>query len=246
MTQAGTDEITLNGETKVLPFRATVVVRPGERQASINLTFLAEARKNPREYLALLEFERCISRPGHVRLIDLRTAIPLLELPLPASDDMRPDPDLIRVVADLAAIQQQSMRPINIPDRELTEEELETVRRLCHIRRTGVVTGTWEVISFSLPLASTLTILDDFSAGASRTLGFEGEEAAEELFGARIPLGPTRIILNEAQLTNEGSVREQVAQASGADVNIELSFNSGDDKACVQRFLDWIPRANSR
>jgi hypothetical protein len=241
VTQAGTDEITLKGEAKALPFRATIIMRPGERRASINLTFLPEARKNPREYLALLEFERCISRPGQVRFIDLRTNILLLEMPLAVSGDIRPAPDLMRVVEDLAIIQQQSMRPIAIPDRELTEDELETVRRLSQIRRTGVITGTWEDIRFAMPLASTRNVLDNFSDGASHTLGFEGEEAVEELFGARIPLGPTRIILSDTRLANEETVREQVARASGGDVSIELSFNSGDDKACMQRFLAWIP-----
>ncbi len=62
-----------------------------------------------------------------------------------------PNPWWVARLADLTTLQDRAGTAITLPERELTEEEIDTIAWLGTIVRTGQVRETWEELETTLP-----------------------------------------------------------------------------------------------
>lgn len=242
VVQAGAMEVTLANDHQPIPIHLKLVLRPQAKTATLSTRFRF-ATINVKQFCELLRFKTCMSKPGVLRLIHLDTGLQMLELQTTGAGDA-PAKQFTEAMAALADMQAKLKRPIDIPARDFSEDEWETIVRLSLIVRTGKLIGEWTSISFSLPPEGATNLLAAFGGGQVN-VAFVDVETTEELFGVELPLGIERQMYQQARLANEDDVRRALQAAESDGTQVETRLVPGDDHTVIMEYLDWLNRPSS-
>lgn len=235
--QAGTDEMTLTNDEQSYPIRVKVVINFANGSGRLSL-----ARKDERiaapVLLQFLTAVRCFAKPCHVQATVVGTDERLFRSTKTEHTDAGVDDRWLELVADLAVVQGKIGRPIFIPDRNFSHEEIQTVALLRTLISEPVIEQTWNRIDLTWSSEDAESALQQFAQ--TEAYKFEGvERTLVELFGATLPLGPVRFMVEAMRLDNEAEVREQIAAASDKDTEIRFRFVPSGSNKMVRHYLDW-------
>ncbi len=236
-TQGGTEEITLANEHQPIPTRVKLVL--DRKSGLVHFTMNApQFGLNVKQILDSLQLQHAMSKGGVLRLTHLETGLRALEVPFGAGSTETPDQDFLEAMRDFVAIQMKVGRPINMPDRDLSQDEMNLLNKLRHILHVGRVRTQWETLSMTVNAKSVREALPEFSDGQAQPINVTRSETIA-LFGVELPLGPTLLHAPQGKLINEADVRTQLL---GADDNspIELHFVPGEDDTVEVQYLNWI------
>lgn len=241
--QAGEKEITLESDEHPIPVKIKLTLRPGDGNATVNFHF-GELPLNVAQVLEILKLKKFMSIPFSIHCVHAAMQLPLFAMQHPNGLFEEPEARFMDVISDLAQIQLRVKRPITIPNRDFTDEEMQTIGRLIAILHTGRLEARWTGFSFSTLPDATKNVLEVFGDGKAGAVMVEREEA-EELFGMLMPLGIVRVICSQAKLANEAEVRDQYARATDDKTAMRLEFVPGDDSEVVKEYLSWLPNSAS-
>lgn len=238
IVQAGQEEITLSNKDQPIPIQIELVVRPKEQKAEFSFS-IKPGLMTVTQMLTVLQFLTSMSKPGTGHAIWLNTGFPVFELRYAAVREA-PDSDFMQGIEDLAVIQVKTRRPLVLPDREFTQEEIKTIEKLRRILHEGTVSVTWERFGVAGIPDMARVLLNDLGGGKTGPIRVVVPDSVE-LFGVNVPLG-LMTVHAEGSLENEEEVRQQIAAATNSEAEINIYFVSGDNKSAVFQYLDWQPQ----
>lgn len=242
VVQAGQEEITLSNKDQPIPVQIEWVVRPKEQKAEFSFS-IKPGLMTVTQMLTVLQFLTSMSKPGTGNAIWLDTGFPVFGLRYAAIREA-PDPGFMQLTEDLAAIQVKTRRPLILPDREFTQEEIKTIDKLRQILHEGEVSVTWQRVGVAYPAVAAKALLNDLAGGKTGPVQVIVEDS-EVLFGVNVPLG-LMVFRAEAQLENEEEIWQQVEAATNSETEVNVYFVSGKNKSAVCQYLDWLPQQTSQ
>jgi hypothetical protein len=216
----------------------TLVARPKEQKAEISFS-IKPGLMTVTQMLTVLQFLTSMSKPGTGHAIWLDTGFPVFELRYAAVREA-PDSDFMQGIEDLATIQVKTRRPLVLPDREFTQEEIKTIEKLRRILHEGTVSITWERFGVAGIPDMARVLLNDLGGGKTGPIHLTVPDSVA-LFGVNVPLG-LMVFHAEARLENEEEIRKQIAAATNSEAEINVYFVPGDNKSGVFQYLDWLPQ----
>lgn len=240
VVQSGEEEITLSNDDQALTVKAKLIINRKNQRIRFDCKLKVGCPINVYQLLSLLRLQKCMSKPVTMRLIPLETGIPI-EGQRSAGTQEPPDPEFMKLIEDLVAIQLKVKRPLVLPDRAWTQEEEENVSILRTILHTGRLRIKIREGSVSIRPEGVHRLLESRRHDKADWLTSEREEAVE-LFGVELPLGRVRVEY-AARLINEPEIRERLAQLSeeaiADETAIELKFAPAEDEPIEAVYLDW-------
>lgn len=246
MVQAGTEKISFTNETQA--FSILVSLEVDMRNHSFRLKF--DRKKGPIAvftFLQLLKVLECLEKTCHVCVSHVETGLRLSDERREVREGRKDGARIKRLIEDLCAIQERVNRPIYFPDRDLTQEEKETIVLLRTILRDHEIEGTWSEMTLTAigKAGDENVLLGPFIDGSSRKLWAE-EEKVVTLFGTEISLGRVRTTVEGMKLINEREIRAQLAASPDEEITVQLRFEPGSNDKALTDYLDWGAESANR
>jgi Restriction endonuclease len=235
-TQGGTEELTFTNDHQPIPERLKLVLN--RQTGKVNFTMNSrQYGLNVKQILDSLRMQQAMSKGGLLRFFHFDSDLRLLEVPISAGSTEPPDADQLAAIEDFVAIQIKVQRPINLPDRDITPDEMNLLNKLRHILHFGRLRSQWDNLMVDLPAQEARKLLPDFTGGRAQSIGRQDSETVE-FFGVELPLGPILHCAPQAILANEEAVNKQLEHA-GDDTPVTMRFVPGDDDTYVIDYLNW-------
>ncbi len=230
----GNKELTFSNDDQQIPIRVRLILRLHDREATIQFS-PDGSTFNAFQLQSLLHLIHCLSKPLAVRIVGVDSGIPLFSIRIPKGVSEGIHPERMELIDDLAAIQLKIKRPILVPDRPFTADELETIAKLRTALHEGKSTGEWEQFTLVLTKDGAREIIAALSRADAIPLRVVTDEAMT-LFGTAIPLR-IEATIEQARLQSEEEVRALLEQT--ADEGISCRFVPGDRNTATITYLDW-------
>ena len=239
LANSGSMQATIISEDDNLPFSLTITFRFAERTSD----FVFRPRLTRHDAVGMLDFLklcRCLSKKPAFKMEDLRNGI-TFGSGIMSGDDLEPAGDgYITLIGMVADIQKKSGIQIVVPERDLTDEDIEAIQEVHEIVSEGQVAGTWDEgkATFQPDLATLESFVTHFADGRSVHLMLDAEETAT-LFGVQIPLGRVRQTLNSVRCANYDEVVRRYDELRSGTASITLHLVAGEDDTAVKVYLNW-------
>lgn len=245
--QAGSKQMILTNEDQPIPILITMVIHPETMRFTVNIT-TKDGPVNAQWLLTTLTLVDCLHKRSHIKTTLVDSGMVLADKSDVLADDTESpvDPEFRAMIADLAAVEAKVNLPIYVPEREFTDDEMDTIETLRKMLQSGgEVSGKWKDLSVTATCTTDESeeLIAQFVQESPFALRSEGE-AHSELFGTRLPLGQYQTTVPTARLVNEEEVRAEFASAAdGEEVTVRLKFEPGDDRTLTTRYVDWMDDA---
>lgn len=237
LVQGGKEEVTLTNDHQPIPTRIRLVF--DLKASRVHFTMNSPLYGlNVKQIWDGLRLQQAMSRGGTLRITHLNTGLQVLEVPFPSGSTESPDVDFLEVMQDLVAIQMKIGRPINMPDRDLSEEEENLLNKLRYIFHVGRLHTQWETLNVVIKAKAARQALPEFADGQAQPINLTDSEQVV-LFGVELPLGSTDLHASQGKLSNEENIRVQLEHAAD-DTPVTMQFVPGDDDSLTITYLAWI------
>jgi hypothetical protein len=241
LTQYGSEEVTYANDFQKIPLKFQLTVNYPKESVTfqLGLQFIGE---NVYQVRNLLQIQQALACAGAIKLSDIRTGLStILEAPTQLLPEV--DPNFMKVIEELAFVQEELRHPIVWPG-EIDEADVRVLLEVVNILRTGRLRRRVSQFTISLPKNLIEPLVRDFAPGEPFQLGMESNGTAMELLGERLELGNCRIILPEVSWPQDSHLlRNKFAQLP-EDASMEITLNVGE--AGVQHiFHKWQKETQS-
>jgi hypothetical protein len=228
---SGSEEATLENVEATSIIRIKLVVNIVKRSARLTFGWqLSNPSYSCAQLLQLSEFQNCFSKPFNLRVISKEFGLEVFNQRSEQSTIGPPHKFHLNMLRALNKLQYKSSKPIMIPIRELTDEELKDLNRVIHIVLDGRITGKWKEFK---------VVLDDLSPNAFNGLLTDhlsivniGGYETENIFGVELPLGNAECVFSDALISNLDEIRE--AYNDGRQ-NIEVQITAKDGESHFEK-----------
>jgi hypothetical protein len=239
LRHGGTKELTLANDHQELAFAITLILRPDDKIARFSIK-AREGAYNAVQYAEILKLFSFLSQNVRVKLTSIELGIPLFEVHKEGGIVPPPDENLKLLMNYLATIQRKTRTPIFIPERDLTDEEVQNIAKLYQIVTTGKITGTWD--QFSLTMQLTTSGIEAFTHNSE-----EGNESqfildvqeVFRLFDADILLGKVRRIFRTAKISNIDEIHSKLDDLKHNPSPIKVFFTPGSNPEMTTQYLEY-------
>jgi hypothetical protein len=238
--QSRTEEVTIyTNDHQPIPILATLKLVPDSRQ----LNWSVSQRPGPMAvpwYLNYLRLNASLDHPGEASLTILDPGIPWGRSRYPGRTTPEVTSEMIDWVADLAMVQTRTGVPIYIPNRELSDDEIETIRLLRNILKNPVVSQTWTgaKLDFEWNVEQARAMFEVLTS--SEELRFRAVESrVVEIFGTQIPMGRVEQVFSHARLADADDLRRSVESLTEGVGEFAVSIVPGSSNKAEARYLDW-------
>jgi hypothetical protein len=142
------------------------------------------------------------------------------------------------MLADLVRIQEKIKKPLILPVREYSNEEVSNIEKLRTMLHQGKIETKWE--SFTV----TLVNIDQETAVAHLEQPSSVRISREEIldfFGQEIPLGIVEYTFRDVLIRNKDEVRAKLKNYE-KDKPIVVEFQAVENSGRLEiLFMDWLP-----
>lgn len=224
--QSGTEESTLENVEIGSLFKVLLVLNFHSKTAQITFKWnLVKDSYSCTQLLQMYEFQNCLSKPFVIHVISEELGVSVFSQQSSQGISEPPQKFFFNSLKVLVKLQQKINKPIMIPTRELTDDEIKAIAELIQIVQTGKISGKWTEFDIELTNLSQegFAVL---SSGPS-FLRFSGEQF-ENIFGVPIPLGKADTVYRNAMLANLKDVQDKHNAGSS---DLKLHFYAQDGKA---------------
>ena len=243
VVRAGTKELMLVGNQKDAPYDIEIVMRYSDKQTNI-ATSPWTSPYNAVQWLSFLKMRTCLSKPVSIEFFALDLGIKVFDM-TSQGDNQGPPPEHVDLIEKLASLQKKFMTPFVIPDRDFTDEEVQTIEDLYDGVTTGRSEAEW--LAFKQTIRPTKEDLDTIiEVFGGDHLGFISIDSNKivELLGVRVPVGPVREIAHNAKLGNIEELRNKYNELLTAE-KFELDFTPADGAVLSTEYMQWLPKAEN-
>jgi hypothetical protein len=238
-------EVTFSSEHQNTPwsFRLKVNSETGQMTLSFTLNY---SGLTVDEALAGSTFYEALARGGEFRMSGRHPVtggeLSLARADLPLGTYEAPDPRFVRLLQELAFIQNKTGVAFTIPERNIRFQDANTIAGTADILKTGhaqYTSGPWVSISNVEQARSALESFDSGTA-APMALHFDGQVVV--IFGTYVPLGPVTLFCDRTYIAKEDleNLRKDV-DAAVPGSSISIRFTPFDGCPIEARYIKWLP-----
>jgi hypothetical protein len=238
-------EVTFNSEHQNTPwgFRLKINSETGQMTLSFTLSY---SGLTVDEALAGIRFYEALARGGEFCLRGHHPVtggeLSLARANLPSGTYEVPDSRFIRLLQQLAFIQNKTGVSFAIPESNISFQDANTVAGTADILKTGhaqYTSGPWVSIS---NVEQARSALESFNSGtpAPMALHFDGQVVV--IFGTYVPLGPVTLFCDRTYIAKEDleNLRKDVGAAVPGS-SISIRFTPFDACPIEARYIKWLP-----
>jgi hypothetical protein len=234
---SGHQKITLENKELGNPFHIELEIIPEQKVANFKITTKKSEWINVFQLFNLFNFQNCISKPCKLIILNRENNLPIFSQTSQGIGESV-DTALLEELKDLITIQNRVKIPINIPTRELSEDERRSIAHLRAILHKPKWTKDWEYLDVEISPEG----IEDFleTIGNQDDLFFRvTEEEQEELFCVIIPIGEVQLTYRHARVENIDELNHQEKTlGAGESIKVHLIPN-GPDSVLEVEYAGW-------
>jgi hypothetical protein len=237
---AGHQKITLVNKELGNPFHIELEISPEQKNAKFKITTETPQSFNVFQLYHIFHFQSCLNKACTLVILNRENDLPIFSqtshgLCLPV------ETAILEELKDLIKIQNRVKIPINIPTRELSENERRSIAHLRAILHRPKWTRTWDYLDVGISVEGIDSFLE--TVGGREDLFFRvTEEEQEGLFGVEIPLGEVQISYRHAKVENLDEIKHQKdTLAAGESIKVHLVPN-GPESVVEIEYLGWLAK----
>lgn len=234
---SGNQEITLVNREGGNPYDIQLNISFDKHWANITLKPKTSDNENVYHLFQIYHIQRCLSKPATLYLINRQNDLVVFSqvtqgLTIPIEDG------LIDELSDLVTIQKRVKKPINLPARNFSEDEIHSIARLRSILHKPCWSTTWDFLDIEITPDGIETFLE--TANQSEDLFFRVTSVeTEELFDVEIPLGEVEITYHHAKIENLDDIKQLPSAEGNLPIKIRVVPNGINSEAKI-KYLEWI------
>ncbi len=236
VTQSGMEEATFESVESASIIKTKLVLNVLKRTANLSWRYeLPNRTYSSTQFLQVNEFQNCISKPFNLRVISKELGVEVFAQRSENGMASPPSQFHLTMFRALDKLQRKANKPLMIPVRDLTDEEVKELSQLIHIVHNGKIKGQWTEFNITLHDFSD----EGFKGLSEPALFFRlvGEEV-ENIFDTELSLGEVETIYRNARVSNLEEVRRayQVGER-----NLELHIVAIDGEAEAEKtYFDFV------
>jgi predicted HTH domain antitoxin len=246
ITEADTGDMTFSNEGLPAPwhFLITVGLKTGKMRLELSLNY---AGLGVEDALRGLRFFQSLAEGGEFRITGAfagtKTQVLVLRGGIPRGEYEGPDAQLVKMLERMAFVEEKTGVRFIVPEGEIPQEELLSLRVAVRILKGGRATytaGAWETIS---SIEQAKSMLEDFGDSRPKpTVLYYPEEQSMNVFGVDVPLGPVLTGVERTYIAPEdlSRLRSEVAAAAPGD-EVEVRLSPYENCPAEVRYMRWLP-----
>ena len=235
--KAGRDETTLVNVEKDSLYKLSVVIRPHERQLTINMKWRVDNLSvSVAKLYKLFNLQLCLSKMFTLKFISLEHHLVVLEQRGSAICPA-PNEDFLNMLADLVRIQEKIKKPLILPVREYINEEVIAIEKLRTMLHKGRVDTKWDKFTVTLVNIDKETAETHLDQPGSVRIS---RQETLDFFGQEIPLGIVEYTFRDVLIGNKDEVHTKLQNYEmGSEIVVE--FHAIDNSGRLEiLFMDWL------
>lgn len=236
--KSGRDEITLVNVEKDSLYEMSIVVHLNERKLTINIKWHVEnVVANVAKLYRLFNLQLCLSKSFILKLIGLEHQFVVFEQRGSAICSAPPE-EFVNMLADLVKIQDKLKKPLVLPVREYSREEVNAIEKLRNVLHEGKIETKWD--KFTVTLFNMDKELTETHLNQARSIRISQEETLD-FFDQEIFLGIVEYVFRDVIVANKNEVHAAL-QAYKKDSQIRVDFQAKLGRGRLEiLFMDWLP-----
>jgi hypothetical protein len=153
-----------------------------------------------------------------------------------------PDVRFVEVLERLALIESKTGVSFNIPEGDISGEEVRNIAATARILTTGHARYKAEPWVSVSTLEQARGALETYDGGESRPTALHFQGQAVVVFGTKVPLGPVTFFCDRTYITEKDmeELRRNVATAT-LEGKINIRFTPFEDCPIEARYINWVP-----
>lgn len=238
--------VTFNSEHQNTPWSFLLKINTESRQMTLSFT-LNYSGLSVDNALAGITFYEALARGGEFRIRGHHPVtggdLSLARGKLPSGTYKASDPRLVKLLKDLAFIQNKTGVSFTIPERNIRYQDANTIAATAEILKTGHAqykAQPWISISKVEQAKNALTA---FASGQPipMALTFEGEVVS--IFGTYVPLGPVTLFCARSYITkNDLEALRKDLEVAAPGSYLSIQFTPFEECAIEARYIKWLPK----
>jgi hypothetical protein len=242
-TDAG--EMILNSEQQATPWSFLIKVNKATKQMSLRYTLKYPGLSIERA-LEGIRFNQALARGGDLRILGAHPVtggtVQLVRGGLPSGTYPGPDARFIKMLEQLAFIQDKIGVFFTVPDRNVNPEDVRTVAATAQILETGrgqYKAEPWTSVS---NVEQAKAALEMFEEGKPQPMALHFEDQVVVILGTHVPLGPVTFFCDQAYITKDDleTLRREL-EASPPESSINIRFTPYEGGSVEARYINWLP-----
>lgn len=238
IVKSGRDETTLENVEPDSPFKLQVIVNSRMRSLIMHMEWDYYGKTlNAAQLYKLLNFQLCVSKSFVLRLVSLEHQLVVFEQDGKAICQP-PKKGFMRMARDILEVQQRIKKPLMLPVKHYTQEDIETINKIREILRKGKIVTRWDKFNVTLinfDKARVATLLSQ-----PNNVRVEREESID-FFGTEIPLGIVSYVMQGAVVENSDEVMS-ITENMDRNTVLKIYFASKNEKDTLEIvYSAWYP-----
>ena len=242
--QGGMEEVTLNNKHQNVPWNITLVFNRKEPSSACRFNFQYWGH-NVRQVLQAARFIQAMSTPTSIRITDLATGFEVMTINIGGPGEKpcatAPDDFFIKYLESLEIIQSRTQIPIALPDRPISEDELDEILNSAEILRTGKDQLPIESLSGTVNRDTAQKMIAPGEEPDRINIRGRGDHEIR-LFGRSISLGPLCLICRKLVLKTEDRARIEELLKDPTVQKIDITLTASDGAMLEHFYPKWMPK----
>lgn len=236
--RSGSDEAVFSNTHQSLPWTITLELTQTTKSAKVTFGFKS-APAPVNRLLQLLRFERALSEPARVRLVNEDTDLPFLTLILEEPVVRKGQAALLDLMEAASKLQLLSGVPLSVPFRDFSPEEISTMREIRSAISSGSSSRKWSTFTAVLSREGFEDLARQHGSAPPARMAMKEDGYQWQFFDSVVPSGETILDIQGATLTDEELARAK-ALFEGGSSEVRVTFTSANDGSVTRHFLNWL------
>lgn len=241
VVQIGTDEVTLDNSSELVPWHFRV--RVDIKNQRLHLEYTANPfGANVSQELTTVRLLEAMALGGLLTVTNAETGLVIVGGRIPTSTAIPPAAGYKTFLEALVYIQETTRTPITMPGADIPGPEVENAFQVEYILRKGRVTGTAQELRTTLSRAGVEHLLTELEAKADQMITLSHQES-RTILGTQVQLGTVLNVITGLTVRPgaRGELRRTLENEPRSE-EFDVVFEPVAEKATVMTsYLDWLP-----
>jgi hypothetical protein len=234
--QHGTDEVTFECKETGCPYQITMSANRVTHRVHINLSIDISAL-NVRLALEAVRVRNALAEGGKVILRDSGSRLVVVHGEVPSGLTEAAPLPFERFLENLVLIQSVTRHPIQVPDRDFTEDDVRTAAQVAQVLREGNSRVSVSSVRVTLEREGVRKLLEQ--GADSGTITMVARESAQ-MCDVEVPLGRVVRVISGLAVQDRTRLESELKSDCTDPMEVTLAANSpGSDASII--YVDYIP-----
>lgn len=234
--QSGTDEVTFECNEAGCPYRVVLTANRIAHRFQVNLS-IDITGLNVRSALEAIRVRNALSEGGRVFLRDSSSRLVVVAGDVAPGRVEATAVEFERFLEDLVLIQSVTRRPIEIPSRDFTEDDLSTARQVAQALREGVLRVRVSSVRVTLTPEGVRAMLDQAARPSDITMV---DDEGARLCDVDVQLGRVVRVISGLEVLDRSALEEAVRLDRAEPIEVTLVAGNQDINASMT-YVDHLP-----